>query len=401
MSEFVFLPNWSQPLNGVALFGALLLAGLFGGVLFGRLRLPVITGYVVVGILLGKSGLSLLTPDMLLNARVFVDISLGLVLFDLGRRLDLGWLRKDRFLFAASLSESLLSAVFIYVTLYYFDIPPLFAAAAAAIGISSSPAIVMLVAQEQRAEGQVTERALNLVAINSVFAFIAVTMLLTGLHYEYDANLVTMVAHPLYLVAGSSVLGLAAAIGAIQLGRLLGPRNDRQFVMLVAIIVLTVGVAGFLKLSVLLALLVAGVYVKNFDKQRSLIPVEIAAPSQLFYVVLFVVTGTLLDVKYLLTGGLIALLCVAARIAGKVLGVMPWAMMSGLGMQRSALLGLTLTPMAGFAIVLVQDVWLFYPEFNPRVLAIMMSTVLILDLLGPVMVQYALRRSGEADQTPR
>lgn len=395
--DFAFLPELPLPVNAVALFGALLLAGLLGGVLARRLHLPSLTGHIVVGMVLGKTGLDLLTPELLAQARVFVDISLGLILFDLGRRLDFNWLRKDRFLLFAGVSESLLSFVLVYVTLYYFGLPKLFAAVAAAIGISTSPAVLMLVAQEQRAEGQITERALNLVAMNSVLAFIVVTVLLSVLHFEYQASAVTVVLHPLYLLIGSTLLGAAAWYAALRLGRWLGKREDRQFVMVVALVVLTVGGANLLKLSVLLALLVFGVLAKNLDRRHDLIPVEMGGQGQLLFVVLFVVTGALLDAKQLLVGGGVGLAYVAARCAGKILGVMPASLLSGLSGRSATLLGLALTPMAGFAVVMVQDIWALYPEFYQQALAAVVSAVVMLEIIGPLAVQFALRRSGEAN----
>jgi Kef-type K+ transport system membrane component KefB len=343
----------------------------------------------------------LLTTELLLQARVFVDISLGLVLFDLGRRLDFNWMRKDRYLLFSGITESLLSFVLIFVALRYFGLPTLFSAVAAAIGISASPAVVMLIAQEQRAEGQVTERALNLVAMNSVIAFITVTMLLSALHFEYHASVVTVLLHPLYLLAGSTLLGVGAWQAALRLGHWLGKREDRQFVLLVALIILTVGLASVLKLSVLLALLVFGVLVKNMDRRHDVLPVEIGSKGQLFFVVLFVVIGAMLEGKQLALGGGLALVYVFARCTGKILGVMPWTMMSGLSRKNAALLGLTLTPMAGFAIVMMQDIWALYPELDNRAFAVVLSAVMILEVLGPLAVQFALRRSGEADTNQR
>ena len=396
VSDFAFLPDFPVPLGGLALFGALLLVGLIGGILARRLWLPAITGYIAVGMLLGQTGLGFLTPEVLAETRPFIDISLGLILFDLGRRLDFNWLRKERSLLFSALSESLLSFVLIYVTLYYFGLPLLFAAIAAAIGIATSPAVVMLITHEQRAEGQVTERALNLVAMNSVLAFIVVTMLLSVLHFEYRASLVAMFLHPLYLLAGSTLLGMAGGHAAIRLGRWLGKRDDRQFVMLVGLIILTVGCAVLLKLSVLLALLVFGMSAKNLDRHHDLIPVQIVSNGQLFFVVLFVVTGALLDARELLTSGGMALAYVAARCAGKTLGVMPWSILSGMSRERSVLLGATLTPMAGYMVVRLQDVWKIYPELHLQALSVVISAVVILEILGPIAVQYALRRSGEA-----
>ena len=395
-SDFSFLPDLPLPLSALALFGGLLLAGLLGGDLARRALLPAITGYIAVGMLLGNTGLRLLTYDLLAQARVFVDISLGLLLYDLGRRLDLRWLRQDRWLLASGLTESFASFALIYAALVLYGISPLFAAIAAAIGISSSPAVVMLIAQEQRAEGQVTERALNLVALNSVVAFVVLTMLLSALHYGYSTSWVTVLLHPVYLLGGSALVGAAAWAVALGLGRWLGKPEDRQFVMLVALVVLMVGGANALNLSVVLALLVFGILVKNIDPRHYVLPLELGGRAQLFFVVLFVVTGAMLDARYIGTAAGAALAYVAARFIGKAIGVFAWAPLSGIRMQSAALISLTLTPMAALAVIMVQDIWALYPELDVQAFAVVTSAVVILELLGPIAVQFAFKRAGES-----
>ncbi len=396
LPDFAFLPELPPPVTALVLFGALLLAGLLGGDLARRAFLPAITGYIAVGMLLGKTGLGLLTAELWLQARVFVDISLGLLLFDLGRRLDLRWLRQDRWLLASGATESLLSFALVYGVLIVYGLSPLLAAIAAALGISTSPAVVMLIAQENRAEGQITERALNLVAMNSVTAFVVVTVLLSVLHLEYRASWVNIVLHPIYLLAGSALLGVLGWSLALWLGRWLGKREERQFVMLVALVVLTVGGANMLKLSVVLALLVFGILVKNFDRRHDVLPLALGDRAHLFFVVLFVVTGAGLDARYLAVAGGAALAYVAARFAGKAIGVLVWAPVSGLRLESAALLGLALTPMAGFVVVMVQDIWALYPELGVQALAVVTSAVVVLEILGPIAVQFAFKRSGEA-----
>jgi Kef-type K+ transport system membrane component KefB len=399
MTQLGFLPQFPFADSPLVLFGVLLLAGFTGGELMRRvLRLPRIVGYVLIGLALGASGLGIIDGKLVREAQVFVDIALGLILFELGRRLDFDWLRRDRWLAATSVAESALSFGCIYLALVYFDIQPLYAAVAAAIGIATSPAVLMLVAQELRAEGQVTERALNLVAINSVVAFVLTTMLLSWIYHEYSAGWVTMLAHPVYLLAGSLFLGYVASWAAILLGRWLGKRAELHFVMLLALIVLAVGSAVALKLSVLLALLAFGVMVKNMDENHDLMQVDVIKIGQMFFVVLFVVTGATLHTSDLFTGGAIAVVYVLARFVGKSVGVLGLAHFSGIRPGSGGLLVIALTPMSGLAIVMVRSTMDLYPEFGAKLSAIVLSAALILELVGPIAVQFALKRAGEAGE---
>lgn len=398
MSAFDFLPSYPLPPNPVLLFGLLLLAGFAGGELVQRLRLPRITGYVIVGLVLGRSGLDLVDTRVASEAGMFVNLGLGIVLFELGRRLDFRWLWRDRWFTATAFAESALSFFLVYGALAYLGIKPLHAALAAAIGVATSPAVVMLVAQELRAEGQVTERALSLVAINSVAAFVLATVLLSWLHHEYRASWVTMILHPAYLLGASLVVGYVASGATIVLARWIGKREERQLVMLLAMIVLAVGCAAALELSVMLALLAFGVASRNLDRRHELMQVNISHIGQIFFVVLFVVTGAMLNLSDLAAGGAMAVAYIAARFTGKAIGVLSLAHLSGIRAGSGGLLCLALTPMSGLAIEMMHRTTRLYPEFGATLAPIVLSAVLILELIGPVAVQFALKKAGEAQE---
>jgi Kef-type K+ transport system membrane component KefB len=393
------LPQLPLSASPLALFGLLLLAGVIGGELAHRfLRLPRIVGYVLIGILLSGGGLNLLNATLLDEAWIFVEIALGLLLFELGLRMDLAWLRRDRWLLATGLLESALSFVFVYYALMFFGVESLYAAVAAAIGVSTSPAVVMLVAQEVRAEGQVTERALNLVAINSVVAFVLVTMLLSWIHQEYRTGWEVAVLHPVYLFGGSLLLGYLAFTMALSLSRWLGKSAERQFVVALALIIATIGAARMLELSGLIALLAFGVLTRNFDERHDLMTVDMSAVGKLFFVVLFVVTGATLQPLQFAAGGALGLVYILARFAGKSLGVMSLAYFSGVRPGAAGLLCLALTPMSGLSLAMVHGTASLYPEFTTKLGSIVFSAALIMELIGPLAVQFALRHAGEAQE---
>ncbi|HEX6005940.1 MAG TPA: cation:proton antiporter [Burkholderiales bacterium] len=401
MSAFDFLPPYPLPPNPVLLFGLLLLAGFAGGELAQRLRLPRITGYVVIGLLLGRSGLGLLDARVTGEAAMFVNLGVGVILFELGRRLDFRWLWRDRWFAATALAESSLAFFCVYAALAYFGVAPLHASMAAAIGVATSPAVVLLVAQELRAEGQVTERALNLVAINSVAAFVLATMLLSWVHLEQRASWLTMVLHPLYLLGVSLLLGYLASGATILLARWIGKREERQLVMLLAMIVLAVGCAAALQLSVMLSLLAFGVASRNLDRRHELMQVNVSHFGQIFFVVLFVVTGAILNIGDLINGGAMVLVYIAARLVGKSIGVLALTRFSGIRAASSALLCLALTPMSGLAVEMLNRATRLHPDFGTSFAATILSAILILELVGPVAVQFALKRAGEAHEATR
>src|SRR5260221_785565 len=193
-----FLPSLPLTLSYPLLFGGLLVAGMLGGETARHFRLPRIIGYVLVGFAIAPIVAKLKLAPLIEEARIFVDLALGLVLFDLGRRMDLTWMRRDWTLAATGLAESALTFGAVFATLIAFDFPAVKAGLAAAIAIATSPAVVLLVSQDLRSEGQVTARSLNLVALNSLLASILTTILIASAHYEARLDIESAVLHPLY-----------------------------------------------------------------------------------------------------------------------------------------------------------------------------------------------------------
>jgi Kef-type K+ transport system membrane component KefB len=398
MPELDFLPTLPPALTPPILFGLLLLVGLLGGEAARLFALPRITGYVLVGMLFGPGGLGVLSSDLIKESRVFVDISLGLILFELGRRLDYQWLRRNRWLFTTAIAESAFAFWAVYLGLRYFDYPPLFAALAAAIGIATSPAVVLLVAHELRSEGQLTERMLLLTAVNSVFAFFSVTMLMPFLHLQHHAAWAETLLQPLYVMLGSLLTGIVVSFFVLRFAAWLGKREDRQFIMLVGMIVLTAGLTRSLNLSVLVALLTVGILARNLDFGHKLMAVQFGHGGQLFFVILFVMAGASLRFGALPQAGFIASMYIVLRFLGKALAILVFGRLSGLRPGAAGLLSIALLPMSGFAIVMVQDTSNLYPEFGAELSALVLSVVAIVELIGPLATQFALKQAGEAGE---
>ena len=394
------LPSLPLAFNPAVLFGVLLVAGMLGGEVARQLRLPRVIGYVLVGFGLAPLASALDIGPLLDEARFFVDIALGLVLFDLGRRMDLAWLKRDWTLAATSMGESLAASGLVFAALHLLGFPPLQAGIAAAIAMATSPAVVLLVAQDARAEGQVTERAFTLVALNSLVASVIVTMLTASVHYEVKLDLDTAVLHPLYLFAGSLALGGALAALARGIAGLVERSPELHFTLLAGFVVAAVGLAQAGKLSVILSLLAFGLFARNEGRGHDLLAVDLGRASRLFYVVLFVITGASLPLSAFETAGWAALVFAGARAAAKFLGVIAIAPMGGMKWRQNAALAATLLPMSSLALLLLHDVVRIYPEFGQKLAAVVVAGIIVMELAGPVATQWGLRFAGEAAPPP-
>ncbi len=390
-----FLPSLPFQLSFPLMFGVLLVAGMVGGEMARSVKLPRVIGYVLVGFAMAPLA-QLIGLDLLLDdARIFVDLALGLVLFDLGRRMDLQWMKRDWTLAAAGLAESLLTFAAVFATLLVFDFPPVQSGIAASIAMATSPAVVMLIVQDTKAEGQVTERALNLVALNSLLASIITTILLATAHIEARMDVETALLHPAYLFLGSLMLGAAVAGFARWAARSVDKTKDLHFTLIAGIVVAAVGLATMLKLSVILSLLAFGLFTRNDARNYDLLNVNLAPASRLLYIVLFVITGASLPLGALALGGTVGLAVAGARMLGKLVAVLAIAPIGGLRPKQAVGLACALMPMSTLALMLHHDVARQFPAFGANLSAVFLSALIVMEIAGPILAQWGFRLAGE------
>jgi Kef-type K+ transport system membrane component KefB len=183
----------------------------------------------------------------------------------------------------------------------------------------------------------------------------------------------------------------------LALARWVGKRDDRQFVLTIAMVVLTIGVAHSLKLSVAVALLTFGMLARNLDRDHVLLPVHFGPGGALFFVVLFVLTGASLEFHAFGVASAVAVAAfIVLRFLGKALAILLFGRLSGIPPGGAGLLALALLPMSGLAVVMVRDTTSLYPSFGRELAAVVLSAVVVLELFGPLATQFALRRAGEA-----
>lgn len=396
-TELFFLPGWPIVLGQLLWVAVLLLAAIVAGEAVRRwLRLPRILGYLAVGAVLGPEATGMVTADTLRELRILVDIAVGLLLFELGQRIDLGWLRRNPWLLATSVLEAGLAFLAVFAVLILLDARPVVAAAIAVLAMATSPAVVMTIVKDLRGQGQVTERILLLTALNTAYAVVGLAIVFGWLHLERRGDPFVMLAHPAYLVAGSLAAAALAAAFTLGLLRLLGRRPAFQFAVTVAVVLLAVAAADALRLSVPLTLLLFGVLTRVFDRARQFVSFRFGETAMLFVVILFAVAGASLQLTGWRTAFVYALGFVAARFVGKLVALLVLARPSALGVRQASLVNLGLVPMSGLALLLLEDLTALFPELAGEVGATMFLAITLLAFLGPPATEYAIRRAGEA-----
>jgi Kef-type K+ transport system membrane component KefB len=388
----------TQPIqwNALLLFGSLLLTGLLGGYLVAKNSwIPRITGYLLVGIILGAGGLGWLSGDVLKLAHTFADIALALVVYQLGRYVDIGWLRHEKWLVATVLSGAVLCFVFVWAALEALGIARPLAMLAGVFAIGTAPAVVMVVVRDLGAEGHITRRLAAMTALNNLVALLSAYIVLPIVATDADIPLQTLLSSTLYSVFGSALLAYLTYRLMIPLARLLGRERSQQFVLVIAVITLTIGAAHALRLPVLLTMLIFAILSKNLDLQYDLMELEFGVASELFIVMLFVTIGASIRFSDMATIGVSVAVLVAARFAAMACSVLAFARPAKLKWRQAGLLALGTLPMAETSLGLAQ-ISAMYPQTAAAVAPLLAGSLIVLELIGPIATQFALIKSGES-----
>ncbi len=395
------IDHLSTPLHlgTTTLFGLILLLGLFGGELVKKIRfLPRIFGYIAVGFLIGPAGFNLVEISTLEQNSIFIDISLGLILFEIGRNLDFSWLKHDYNLLWMSLAESGITFVLLFGALYLLGLPCLPAALVATIGIATAPAVLIRVTQDLNSHGPITRRSLILTSLNNLFALVIFTILFPLAHLD-SAPFSQVLSHIGYHLLGAFILAFIMFILTQLLARLVGKISELQFILLAGVVVLAIGLARMFHLSTMLTLFILGVAARNFDRKHRLTPVNFDVLARFFLIILFVLIGIYMQPHAIWQETLAVLAFVVCRFIGKFSGVFLYAKSSRLTQRQASATALALMPMAGVALGMSFTLINLNPGLGNLLVAIVSGALAIMNIIGPVITQWAFLIVGESADT--
>lgn len=393
----IFLPDWPLASNTLFYFGFLLFCGALGGYVTHRWPwLPSITGFMLVGLIAGPNVLGLVDHAALIESRIIIDVALGLILYRLGLSLDIKQLLRDRSLIVISLVESTLTFGVVFFGMDLMGLHGLAAAVIAAIAVSSSPAVLIHVANELGASGPVTERAKSLVALNNVLAFLIFSALLPLLYNNVKAPMVTILGGPVYQLLGSLLLGGGMGMALHMAARKTKEAHQYHLALVVGAVAFTLGAALTLKLSTLFAPLVLGIVVRSIERTELIANLEFGPAFELFFIALFVYAGANLHLAEMVQYAPAALVLVLGRSLAKWLGVGVTAKLFGTNNQQAATTGLLLIPMAGLAIGLADTTLTLFQVQGAVVSSVILAAVAVLETIGPPISAKALRWSGDS-----
>ncbi|HPA88449.1 MAG TPA: cation:proton antiporter [Quisquiliibacterium sp.] len=375
----------------------LVVAALLGEAVRRGLGLPRIVGYSLVGALVALAGLGPSDGHLDGRFRLIVDVAVGLLLFELGSRVRLHWLRANPSLLWTALAEAVLGGAALVACLRALGFDAGAALAGAAVLLASSAVVIGRVSTELRSAGQVTERMLLFAAVNTVCAVLLHKLMIGWLYVERADAWAQAIVLPLYALAGSAVLALLLARVVAWVARRLDLRDENAVLLLLGLLLTALTAARALNLSSLLVPLLAGIVLRNTTDRPWVWPRHFGTAGGVLVLMLFVIVGSAWSADALVQGAALAAAALAARWAAKALVAVATARWTGIEFRQGAALALTLVPLSATSLVLFSDLRAAQPDVATQIAPLVLAAIALTELLGPLSVQWGLRLAGEHD----
>ena len=373
--------------------------------LFQKAGIPQVVGFILVGVLLGRSGLQLITEEMSLSLRPLVDLALGFIGFTIGRELEISLLRRGGGkLIVILLFETLAAFTLVMVGFYLYlgDLPTaiLFGALAAA----TAPAATADVLWEYWAKGVLTTTLLFILALDDIIGVI-----LTRLAMAYAEASITAGALSfsqigflaLLEIGGSLVLGVVLGWLVSNVVRVKHTQGE-IIVLATASVLLCTGVAEAWELSPILANITFGATLANLSEEANRTFKQTEETATPIYVIFFVLIGASLNLSSISAVLGLSVLYVVLRSIGKFGGVFIGGKLAGADPVVQKNLGFCLWSQAGVTLGLTLVILAEFPslgaagqELAMLIVSVITVATLMVQIIGPFGVKFAIKRAGE------
>jgi Kef-type K+ transport system membrane component KefB len=392
-------------MNEILSVGLILMAALTAGHLAQLGRVPEVTGYLLVGVVIGPAALDLISHENLRTLSFLSDVALGLILFNIGaifetttfRRVGPGVVR-------VTLWEASLAFVLVFAVLLASGAGWPLALLLGVVAMETAPATTLMILNEYDARGPMTDRLLALVALNNVYVLVTFGLVTAGLRllepsHGFAAAGYAAVHGLLWTTVGSIALGALCGL-LIDLWAARAKESGEALILSVGAVLIAVGASRWLGLSPLIATLAMGAVVVNASAHGRHLLGALGRADPPLYAAFFVLAGAELVPASVLNLGLVGLGYLVARSVGKIAGARIGLRGQDVTPEVRRHLGPCLISSSSLAVGLTIQIRSAFPDYAATVTGIVLAAVVIFEIVGPLLTRRALILSGEARTMP-
>lgn len=386
-------------LNTLLYLAMLLLGGLLCGRLVKQVKLPNVTGYLIVGLLFGPHVLNVIPLNVIHNFEILSNIALAFIAFTIGNEFRISYFKRVGMMpIVIAIFESLTAVLLVQGILIVAGFDVAFSIVLGAIAAATAPAATVMVIKQYKAKGPVTETLLSVVALDDAAALIVFGFAISiaeALRGGVNGGF------PIYTI----ITPFLEVIAALGVGMILGlvfkfplryfKKSSNRQIITCGMVFLASGIANLIDISQLLTCMTMGAMLCNITRESENIAKLAEYVTPPIFVLFFAVSGAELNIELIPSIGMLGLLYVIFRAVGKMLGATIGAKIMKADPAICKYLGPTLLPQAGVAIGLVSVASTVVPHFAPKIRAVVLCGTLIYEIIGPAVTKLSLKKAGE------
>jgi len=398
--------------------GVTILASFYCGKSTKFIKLPSVIGYMILGVILGPSFINLLHEPLQEQLSFITEIALGFVAISIGLELKLTSLKKlGRGIIYVIFAESFGAFVFVFTAVLIFtrDLP--FALIFGAIAPATAPAGTVAVIQEYKAKGSLTKALYAIVGFDDglaiiIFGFAAAIArsIMAQQAGAASQNFLLMIFHPIKEIVLSALLGAVIAVIFAVLARRLKNAGD-VLILVVGFTFAVNGLCTLFHLSLILTNMVVGIILVNTQPHSLVQKIHDRLPllMPLLFILFFTLAGANLHISALPSLGILGVIYVVMRSAGKIIASSLAARFGNVEEKIRKYVGLGLLSQAGVAIGLSLIVKHEFQglgktlesgitsgdELGSIVITTVTATCIFFEIIGPILAKIALQKAGE------
>ncbi|MFC1617327.1 cation:proton antiporter [Candidatus Margulisiibacteriota bacterium] len=382
----------------------IIFSAFLAGKLFEKFRLTEIIGFILVGIIFGPSLINWLSVANLITLDPLIIFALSAIALLIGMKLQIPLLKTIKWqaliiTFTQAFLTFILVSVITYLFMIVFHVKYAFAISLlfGAIAMATAPATVYALIEELKAKGPLTNLLLVIVAIDDAIAIFIYSLVLVFTafvtHSEAILNL-SVFLFPLKEIVLPIIIGLLSGGLFILITKELKDQIISSIILFI-ILIIVVFCSEHYQISTLMSAMILGFLAGNFNNIKKRTIYKLSAIEHFIFIFFFVTAGASLKFHVLYQVALLALVYFLVRAFSKILGGYYGCKFARSDLKIRHWLGLGLLPQAGVAIAFLHEINRILPHVSQYITTVVLASIIISELIGPLSVELALLKSGE------
>jgi Kef-type K+ transport system membrane component KefB len=273
----------------------------------------------------------------------------------------------------------------------------------AVLAVSRSPSATLAILAQTGARGPLARFALAFVMSSDLVVVVILSITLSAIRPLFDATANVSFSELIVLgheILGSVTLGTTVGLALAAYLRLFG---KHVLLILLGLAFVAGEAIHYLRFEPLLTFLIAGFVVRNLSSQGPLLLASIDRTGSIVFVLFFATAGAHLDVPLLAQLWPTALILAGTRIGATWIAHAFSSRQAGDPPLIRRWGATPLVSQAGITLGMMVVIERTFPTFSAGLRSLVIATVAVNELLGPILFKFALDHTGESkapDATP-